>query len=988
MKYSKRDQRVSFPMHRGSRVGAATPDPPASTDLYLHTSGVQIKDKNNTEFLMRGAQWVGFNQAGVAYSFTPPYTESNPNPLTGHGDAWQLISTYKLNTVRLGINWHMVERNVPTALGGGVYKHDWTDNAGVINPAWDTPDGYLTALDDAIRDIRNQGGRVILELQQSQWSPGCDPVNGVGLPSWLYTTKTDPSSTASQEVSAAKWEFFQASGGWARSGVPGPPQDLMVDFWKFICTRYKDDDTVVGIDFLNEPGWPTAHPFPSSVSGLANPSAPTDVKLVAFYQKCINAAAAIQPLWLLIYENGTYANKAAGRAPLTTSTTPPTGSNLVMSWHYYPENPNAADGNGVAPPLVAGTAPTLAQVNTFISYLTDMVSLAQSTFGHPFWVGETSMFHHLEQTFAKRDFDYTDTVYSSSYSLWEKLFRDFLAYCTTNHVSWAIWAFQRGAGRSFLNTDGTPKTDFLSAIGATPDPPPVVELGPTVAIRWVSTAVPGDSGAIVSNLFTSADSHWESPQWVALYYDAGLFGRGASGRTTPTQVLATADVTINSDGTLAGTTITGTTFGTGFVKSGSDGAVVITCNAQVNSLTVNGPTNAAQLLITGKLWSINKNLDTSDTRQGYAATFNDTDPGGFVDFESCTVALTNFLSRGAAGKDPGIRFQSCRAKDSSTPFVDGFLCEYVTRDWLKPGGSNLDLWMRHGTVAAHPYADVITDPVGKGSLPLINNQSPPTWSAGTTYSQWQCVKDPGSTHKFYSLTNSNVGNTLPTGLGSNNANWQFYGDLHSDGIQAFLSKNTQSRGVAENVFFLWMNHAALYTEEGTKVGTYWNDQDYQWNSSKAYKAANPTTTWTDNSGAVKAASHIGSPDLVRASDGHQYYCVADNTNVNPTTDNGTHWALANTIGSYLRYCLIVGNAEAVANGCEDPTNGARECLFARSFNSKPVQGTKSNNNANGIQTTWVVDPTSLGGAAQTRGILNINNVWGDTGTPIDGSAIV
>jgi hypothetical protein len=973
MNHPKRDQRVSFPIHRGSRTGAATPDPPASVANYLHTSGVQVLDSTNTEYLMRGAQWVGFNKIGLPYAFTPPYTEANPNPATGHGDAWQFINTYKLNTIRIGINWHIVERSAPVSLGGGVYTHAWTDGAGNINPDWDTPDGYFAALEAAINDIGNQGGRVILDNHQSSWSPGIDNTNGVGFPAWLYATTTPGATTESQEEGSAKWEFFQASGGWARPGIPGPPQDLCVEFLKLVATKFKDNDFVVGIDLLNEPGWPTAHPLPSSPSGIANPSAPTGAGLVAFYQKCINAIAAIQPHLLLIYENGTYANTVAGRSPLTGAVSAPTGSNLVMSWHYYPDNPNNAGG-----PAAGGAAPTLAQVNTFIGYLTGQVALAHTTYSHPLWIGETSLFSHIENSVAKQQFDYADTVYSntSGWLLWEKLWRDFQSYCSTNHVSWSLWAFQKGSGRTLLNlADGTPKTDFLSAIGATPDPDPITELG---------AATPIDFATIGSNVYadvdagsTFANTAWNSQRWKDLYYDAGVFGRGASGKTAPTNSFPAVDVIITSDGTAAGTSITAAA-AAGFVVSGGTGGnpVIIACDVKVNSLKITGSGDPTKIILTGKLWCVNKNGTGALTVADYNAAFNNSDPGGWLYCDTITVALTNYYSNCASGSDPAMRLLNCRRKDATTPYFDGILVENITRDWCKIGQLTTDLWIRHGTISWHPMARVMTDPINNGApgqFPLINSGSPPAYDSGVTYNQWECVHDTRSqktTHKYYSTGNGNVGNALPDVLGEANASWQGYGDLHADGIQNGEAFNTTSTPTCENVFFLGINHAALFCQILTDNG---------------FPSGNYRGVWS-------TANNYAIDDTIRDSAGQNWVAIQASTSASPKNPlanaNPTYWRMASAHGQVYQYCLFVGNAEAIANGCEDPTNGARECLFSRSFKNNPVQGTGGGHNANGTNTTWV--------AGELRGIVNINNAWagnsaagaGGAGTLIPGAASV
>lgn len=985
-----------LPHHRHGTVSANA----ASTANYLTAVGNVLHDSAGTLFNPRGAQFIGFSR-------TVPYVEPPGvyNPLTGHGDAWQMVNTYGLNTIRLPILWDRLAPNPATLVSPGVYAHDWTDAAGTLNLNYDTADGYLAIIDKVLQDARGLGLRVILVMHQSGWSSAFDP-NSVGFPAWLYPPTpgaTYTSGVSPTDQSVAKWEFFQPSGGYARTGIVGPPQDLLVDLWKFLCTRFKDNDTIVGIDFLNEPGWPTAHPLPASPSGIATSGhTPTDVDLVAFYNKCFTMARGIQSRWLLIYENGTYANTVAGRSPLTSASTPPSGSNVVMSWHYYPDNPNNGTG-----PAGTGTAPALADITTFKGYLEAQRALAQDTFGHPFWVGETNMFSHIENNVAHRLFDYPDTpaLLNTTLTLWEALWHDFIDDVTANNYGWSVYSFQYAntGQRSFLQSNGTPKTDIIDAALYTPAPPGGFAGGVAVPITYdgtdagqvavgPNTDTPADKSFVVigADGLASPLGQFMSQKWKDQFYDKGIFGRWD--KTPPTLAHDyTGDLVINSDGTAVGTVYdpvdsTGGAPAAGAftVSTDAGGRVVLTFDCKVKgTLTINGPSDPTKLIVTGKLWVVNPAGTGANTFLDYNTLFSFQPAGGQALFVNCTPWLVNCYMFGSSGDQPMIRFQNCRAHpDGDKPYMDGFCLDAVTRDGIKGGQGTKDPWFRHGTIGSHAYARAATDTSypavdfpatvgnptgGPGSLLFVDTtkmgawtdpktgpqtaslSNPPLWEAGATYAQYQVVASDTSktSNRYWSQHVGNIGNlvgdqqTPGLGLGGSDTHWRFLGDTHSDMGQYGHFENDQTRAAYENVFFYQPNHTGIFNQG---VGD--------------TNGHNQTDLGTYTPGTVyKAVNASGKQDQVRiAPHNRAYICIADTDGTQAPPDP-THWATACAYGIWGQYCLAVFNSGAITNNAADNTNGFRDSFFSYGAHN-PIQG------------------TGLGDATNAH-TLNINNAYGD-----------
>jgi aryl-phospho-beta-D-glucosidase BglC (GH1 family) len=395
--------------HYGSGV-------PVAGAGWLHTDGTVLKDGSGTEVQLHGAELLG----------------------TVSDDDIAKMQQAGFNHARFNINWEKLEPAVPTVNGDGTLNHTWDPT-------------YLSNLDTYLNKLAAAHIRVILEMHQSQWSSKFAKVytGAVGLPPWLYPDATDHLQT---QHDWAKCEFFKDLG---RPGVPGLPQELQLDAWKEIVNRYKNNDYVVGIDILNEPGWP---PNPPLDPGTCDPL-PTSAQLLTYFNKIGGAINTVNPKLLIAYENGAPGNAPAGRVPLCNnvsglvnwctapdpSTYKVSFNNAVLSWHYYPDN-NNWPASGGCPPGTPGypCPPTQAHLDNYFGYLADEKNIANG-WSQPFWLGEFNGYNEGYSAIKNREFNMTDTATGQPY--WKVLTERQMAYTKANHISWNYWSFQSGAGR-------------------------------------------------------------------------------------------------------------------------------------------------------------------------------------------------------------------------------------------------------------------------------------------------------------------------------------------------------------------------------------------------------------------------------------------------------------------------------------------------------------------------------------------------------------
>jgi hypothetical protein len=371
----------------------------------VHVEGTTIVNADGSPMLWHGVQDGGMvsgdgtnvpDACGKVW-VAPPLTDATDVAADG------------FNVIRLGVSWANAEPNAPTVNAKGNLVH-----------AWNTT--YLAAIDQQVQAYTAAGVDVILELQQSQWSPGFKNfvVNGrsicegAGLPGWLY-----PGTPEGVPPGQAKCRFFTNT---PDPGVPGNPQNLMGAFWKMLAHRYISNGFVIGADILNEPGWPTSGCLPRTPAGA---------DLGAFFQREAKQIRAGNAALVVIYEEGTYSNYVTRGFLLHKQ---PKITNAVYSWHYYP--PDASGQQG----------------------LQDHVDRANA-WNMPFWVGELNAF---EQGRNRADLR-TDPN-------WQPDTLALMSYLKAQNVGWSFWAYRPDpfavlASSSLIDPNtGLPKPDILAAL--------------------------------------------------------------------------------------------------------------------------------------------------------------------------------------------------------------------------------------------------------------------------------------------------------------------------------------------------------------------------------------------------------------------------------------------------------------------------------------------------------------------------------------------
>lgn len=246
----------------------------------LRTKGMDIYDKNNNQVVIKGINFDELTPSDFVYvtpdlSNLPEVCKIWIAPPTKF-DAKQ-AADLGFNTIRVPINWHILEQMPPTIDKNGNWHHTWNKN-------------YLQALDNLIKQISRQQLAIILDLHQYLWSPAFKYINsedgfgcsGSGFPEWLYP---DTSIITFQN---ARCDFFK---GIKYDQSPIDPQAGFSEVWKFLVNRYRGNPQMIAADLINEP-W--------SAKGICDAN---DLNLEKFYLKLGKELLQINPNILLILED-------------------------------------------------------------------------------------------------------------------------------------------------------------------------------------------------------------------------------------------------------------------------------------------------------------------------------------------------------------------------------------------------------------------------------------------------------------------------------------------------------------------------------------------------------------------------------------------------------------------------------------------------------------------------------------------------------------
>ena len=230
-----------------------------STDIWLHTDGKYIKDSQGNVVILHGIcfETYSFFKATLRGKYAD-HTEQD----------YQKIAGWGFNVVRLGMSWEYIE---PTE---GHYN-----------------ESYLELIDRDIEWARKNGIRIIFQFSQWFWSSYFDNLKpgAFGFPSWLFTgyPQTEEGRTQSQA------DFLQGKGPNGTVATAGNPsmKDRMINVWKYVATRYKNEPTILGYDLFNEPPG----------GGLGADTA-MDSYLLPFYERLIDEIKTVDSNHIFIYE--------------------------------------------------------------------------------------------------------------------------------------------------------------------------------------------------------------------------------------------------------------------------------------------------------------------------------------------------------------------------------------------------------------------------------------------------------------------------------------------------------------------------------------------------------------------------------------------------------------------------------------------------------------------------------------------------------------
>ncbi|MBI3152812.1 MAG: cellulase family glycosylhydrolase, partial [Chloroflexi bacterium] len=203
----------------------------APSPNYLHTSGNRIVDSSGSPVGLSGINWFGFETSSYA-----------PDGLWSRnwGEMLDQIKSLGYNVIRLPYSNAMLD---PAVMPTGIDYMKNPDLAGLTS---------LQVMDRIISGAGARGIRIILDNHRSTAGGGPES-NGL----WYTTT-----------YSEKRW----------------------LDDWKMLATRYKGNETVVGMDLRNEPF--------NACWGCSDTS--KDWRLAA--EKAGNAILAINPDLLILVE--------------------------------------------------------------------------------------------------------------------------------------------------------------------------------------------------------------------------------------------------------------------------------------------------------------------------------------------------------------------------------------------------------------------------------------------------------------------------------------------------------------------------------------------------------------------------------------------------------------------------------------------------------------------------------------------------------------
>ncbi len=252
--------------------------PLVKAERTITTDGKWVRDSEGRIVLIQG-----MNFSGLEFG---DFIGEPRGPLASDLDR---IASWGHNTIRLPVAWRYIEPTI-----------------GEIDTSY-----FTEQVQPVVDWARDAGIMVVIEMHQYLWSPCFD--NGVGAPLWTCDAfPHENSEIGSIEAHCDLWENKMAPDGV-------PLQQHFFSAWQAVFDHFKDDKTVVGFDFFNEP---------NGVSCYENEFFATEI-LHPFYEKILKQMRNTMPHATMFYSPHVIRNLGID------GYVQPIGENVIYSPHLY-----------------------------------------------------------------------------------------------------------------------------------------------------------------------------------------------------------------------------------------------------------------------------------------------------------------------------------------------------------------------------------------------------------------------------------------------------------------------------------------------------------------------------------------------------------------------------------------------------------------------------------------------------------------------------
>lgn len=277
-------------------------------------------------------------------------------------------------------------------------------------------DGYLDELAKRMQWAKDAGVLVVLDMHQDVYGEGFASGGGDGAPRWTCDEANYESFVPNPSQWFLNYLTPEVTGCYDHFWESDELQQHYVEAWRRVARRLAGfDDTIVGVDVMNEPYW-----------GSYSIGAFEADRLEPLYEAVIPAVRAERPSWVAFLEPGSSRNLG-----VPTGLVPLSFPNVVYSPHSYDRD--AESGKGFDPThasAVAANAKALAA--------------EAESLGAALWIGE-----YGGQASAPGIVEYMDAEYA--------------AFGAVGGSS-AYWSYGKNDGYGVLAPDGSEKKDLLDAL--------------------------------------------------------------------------------------------------------------------------------------------------------------------------------------------------------------------------------------------------------------------------------------------------------------------------------------------------------------------------------------------------------------------------------------------------------------------------------------------------------------------------------------------